>query len=387
MNEPKRHAIAAGNVFDGWTRHKDAAVVVEDSLIIGVVPRSKLPLGLQVRQLPSEVWLAPGFIDLQVNGGGDVLFNNSPTPEAIRAIAAAHRKFGTTALLPTFITDTSEKMTAAFAAAESLSESEPGILGIHLEGPFLSSEKAGVHDASLMRQPRPADLEMLCGPRKGALLVTLAPERVPSGFIVQLARSGVRVSLGHSMATYDQTLAAMAEGLSGFTHLFNAMRPLASREPGPIAAALESPSTWFGMIVDGIHVNPAILRLALRGIGQPILVTDAMPPVGGRQSKFDLYDSEIQITGGRCLRSDGTLAGSTLDMAAAVRNCVHMLQVPLDDALRFASRNPAEFIGLGHLLGGLRPGYRADVVALDAGAFDVLETWVAGKEQQRCSRH
>jgi N-acetylglucosamine-6-phosphate deacetylase len=387
MNEPKRHAIAAGNVFDGWTRHKDAAVVVEDSLIVGVVPRSKLPLGLEVRQLPSEVWLAPGFIDLQVNGGGDVLFNNSPTPEAIRAIATAHRKFGTTALLPTFITDTSEKMTAAFAAAESLAESEPGILGIHLEGPFLSSEKAGVHDASLMRQPRPADLEMLCGPRKGALLVTLAPERVPSGFIVQLARSGVRVSLGHSMATYDETLAAMAEGLSGFTHLFNAMRPLASREPGPIAAALESPNTWFGMIVDGIHVNPAMLRLALRGLGQPILVTDAMPPVGGRQSKFNLYGSEIQITGARCSRSDGTLAGSALDMAAAVRNCVHMLQVPLDDALRFASRNPAEFIGLGHLLGGLRPGYRADVVALDAGAFDVLETWVAGKEQQRCSRH
>ena len=387
MNEPKRHAIAAGNVFDGWTRHKDAAVVVEDSLIVGVVPRSKLPLGLEVRQLSSEVWLAPGFIDLQVNGGGDVLFNNSPTPEAIRAIAAAHRKFGTTALLPTFITDTSEKMTGAFAAAESLAESEPGILGIHLEGPFLSSEKAGVHDASLMRQPRPADLEMLCGPRKGALLVTLAPERVPSGFIVQLARSGVRVSLGHSMATYDETLAAMAEGLSGFTHLFNAMRPLASREPGPIAAALESPNTWFGMIVDGIHVNPAILRLALRGLGQPILVTDAMPPVGGRQSKFNLYGSEIQIKGGRCSRSDGTLAGSALDMAAAVRNCVHMLQVPLDDALRFASRNPAEFIGLGHLLGGLRPGYRADVVALDAGAFDVLETWVAGKEQQRCSRH
>ena len=179
----------------------------------------------------------------------------------------------------------------------------------------------------------------------------------------------------------------MAEGLSGFTHLFNAMRPLASREPGPIAAALESPNTWFGMIVDGIHVDPAMLRLALRGLGQPILVTDAMPPVGGRQSKFNLYGSEIQITGGRCSRSDGTLAGSALDMAAAVRNCVHMLQVPLDDALRFASRNPAEFIGLGHLLGGLRPGYRADVVALDAGAFDVLETWVAGKEQQRCSRH
>ena len=172
----------------------------------------------------------------------------------------------------------------------------------------------------------------------------------------------------------------MAEGLSGFTHLFNAMRPLASREPGPIAAALKSPNAWFGIIVDGFHVNPAILRLALRGLSRPILVTDAMPPVGGRQSKFALYGAEIQIVDGRCARSDGTLAGSALHMAAAVRNCVHMLGVPLEDTLRFASRNPAEFIGLGHLLGGLRPGYRADVVALDVGTLEVLGTWVAGKE-------
>ena len=383
MNEPKRHAIAAGNVFDGWTRHKDAAAVVEGSLIVGVVPQSELPLGLEVRKVPAGVWLAPGFIDLQVNGGGDVLFNNSPTPEAILAIAAAHRKFGTTALLPTFITDTSEKMTVAFAAAQALVESEPGILGIHLEGPFLSPEKAGVHAASLMRQLGPADLEMLCGPRKGALLVTLAPERVPTGFIAGLVQSGVRVSLGHSIATYAETLAAMAEGLSGFTHLFNAMRPLASREPGPIAAALESPNAWFGIIVDGFHVNPAMLRLSLRGLGRPILVTDAMPPVGGRQSKFDLYGAEIQVIGGRCTTSDGTLAGSALHMAAAVRNCVHMLGVPLEDALRFASRNPAEFIGLGHLLGGLRPGYRADVVALDAGTLEVQGTWLAGKKSAR----
>jgi N-acetylglucosamine-6-phosphate deacetylase len=380
MSEPKRHAIAAGHVFDGWTKHKDAAVVVEGSLIVGVVPQSELPSGLEVRKFPSEVWLVPGFIDLQVNGGGDVLFNNSPTPEAILAIAAAHRKYGTTAFLPTFITDTSEKMAAAFAAVQSLVANEPSVLGIHLEGPFLSPEKAGVHDASLMRQPSPADLKMLCDPRKGALLVTLAPERVPNGFIARLVQSGVRVSLGHSMATYDETLAAMTEGLSGFTHLFNAMRPLASREPGPIAAALESPNAWFGMIVDGFHVNPAMLRLALRGLGQPILVTDAMPPVGGRQSKFDLYGAEIQVIGGRCARSDGTLAGSALDMAAAVRNCVQMLEVSPEDAFRFASRNPAEFIGLGHLLGGLRPGYRADVVALNPRTFDVLGTWVAGKE-------
>ena len=380
MNEPKRHAIAVGNVFDGYTRHKDAAVVIEGSFIVGVVPQPELPEGLNVRKLSARTWLAPGFIDLQVNGGGDILFNNSPTPEAILTIAAAHRKHGTTALLPTFITDSSEKVGAAVAAAQSLMGNEPSILGIHLEGPFLSPEKAGVHDASLMRQPGPADLEMLCGVREGELLVTLAPERVPKGFIARLVQSGIHVSLGHSMATYDETHAAMAEGLHGFTHLFNAMRPLASREPGPIAAALESPSAWFGMIVDGLHVSPAMLRLALRGLARPILVTDAMPPVGGRRSKFDLYGTEIEVIGGRCARPDGTLAGSALDMATAVRNCVRLLQVPLEDALRFASRNPAEFIGLGHLLGALRRGYRADIVALDPDTFEVLGTWVAGME-------
>jgi N-acetylglucosamine-6-phosphate deacetylase len=379
MNHPKRHAIAAGTVFDGWTRHSDAAVVIEASLVVGVTPQSKLPLDIEIRKFPSEVWLAPGFIDLQVNGGGDVLFNNSPTAEAILAIAAAHRKYGTTALLPTFITDTSEKMASAFAAAKSLVGVEPGVLGIHLEGPFLSPERTGVHDPRLMRQPGPTDLRMLCGPRKGELLVTLAPERMPKGFISQLTKSGIRVSLGHSMATYEQTLEAMAEGLNGFTHLFNAMRPLASREPGPIAAALESSNAWFGMIVDGFHVAPAMLRLALRGLARPILVTDAMPPVGGHQTSFDLYGTKIQVTGGRCARPDGTLAGSALDMATAVRNCVQKLGVRLENALQFASLNPAEFMGLGHNLGGLRPGYRADIVALDSDSFDVLDTWVAGR--------
>jgi N-acetylglucosamine-6-phosphate deacetylase len=378
MNPAKRHAIAAATVFDGWTRHSDAAIVIEGSLVVGVTPQSELPPYIEIRKFPSEVWLVPGFIDLQVNGGGDVLFNNSPTPEAIIAIATAHRKYGTTALLPTFITDTIEKMSAAFAAANSSVGVAPGVLGIHLEGPFLSPERAGVHDAKLMRPPGPDDLRLLCGQRKGELLVTLAPEQVPKSFVSELANSGIRVSLGHSMATYEQTREAMAEGLNGFTHLFNAMRPLASREPGPIAAALESRSAYFGMIVDGFHVAPAMLRLALRGLARPILVTDAMAPVGGRKTCFDLYGAKIQVTGRRCARPDGTLAGSVLDMATAVRNCVEQLGVTLENALQFSSRNPAEFMGLGHYLGGLRPGYRADIVALNSSSFDVLETWVSG---------
>jgi N-acetylglucosamine-6-phosphate deacetylase len=201
---------------------------------------------------------------------------------------------------------------------------------------------------------------------------------VPEDFIKKLAAAGVRVALGHSMATYGETKAAMAAGLSGFTHLFNAMRPLAAREPGPIAAALESPDACYGLIADGIHVAPAMLRLALHGAGRPILVSDAMPPVGGARNSFTLYGETIAVQNGRCTRADGTLAGACLDMASAVRNCVRLCDVPLTDALRFASANPAHFLGLGGMLGQLAPGMRADMVALDPTTIEVLDCWLAG---------
>jgi N-acetylglucosamine-6-phosphate deacetylase len=259
-----------------------------------------------------------------------------------------------------------------------LVDRDPSVLGIHLEGPFLSPEMPGVHDPRALRAPTAEDVTTLTRPRKGAMLVTLAPERVPHGFIRQLTAAGIRVSLGHSMATYDEARAAMAEGASGFTHLFNAMRPLASREGGLIAAALESPDAWFGMIVDGIHVDPAMLRLALRGAAHPMLVTDAMPPVGGTRPSFTLAGEEITVRDGRCVRRDGALAGALLDMSAAVRNCVRLLGLPLAAALRLASSHPADFIGLGDRLGRLAPRYRADMVALDPGDVRVIETWVAG---------
>jgi N-acetylglucosamine-6-phosphate deacetylase len=373
------YAIAADHVFDGWRMHDDAFVLIEGSQIAAVRSQSELPENLPIDRVAPGAWLAPGFIDLQVNGGGDVLFNNSPTPETIITIAAAHRKFGTTAILPTFITDTREKTKVAICAAQKAMEIEPSVLGIHLEGPHLSPEKAGAHDPDLIRRPDDSDLEMLCADWEGKFLVTLAPECVPHGFISQLVAAGRVVSLGHSAATYEETYSAMGEGLNGFTHLFNAMRSLGSREPGPIAAALESVDAWYGLIADGWHVSPAMLRLALRGLGHPMLVTDAMPPVGGRHTSFQLYGKEIKVAGGRCLRSDGTLAGAALDMATAIRNCIKLLHVPLQDALRFASRNPAEFIGVGHQLGRLAPGYRADIVAFDPDSLTVLRTWICGR--------
>ena len=377
----KVHAVAARRIFDGVALREDSAVVIDGGEIAAVGPRAELSNAIPILDLPPNAWLAPGFIDIQVNGGGDVLFNDEPTPEAIRSIAAAHRKFGTTSLLPTLISDSPEKMAAACKAVESLVGVEPSILGIHLEGPFLSPEKPGVHDPRALRQPRPDDLALLIAKRKGAMLVTLAPERVPLEFIAALAASGVRVSLGHSMATYAQTKAAMAAGLTGFTHLFNAMRPLDSREPGPIAAALESEHAWYGVIVDGVHVAPAMVGLALRGRATPILVTDAMPPVGGTHSSFRLAGETIFVRGDRCVRSDGRLAGAYLTMAGAVGNCVRLLGVPLTDALRFASAHPADMLGIGTRLGKLAAGFRADMVAFDGTTIEVLDTWVAGSHQ------
>src|SRR5882672_6749294 len=179
MNAPRQHAIAAACVFDGTVVHRNAAVVIDGPNIVALMPRADLPAAMPVHRLPDDCWLAPGFIDLQVNGGGDVLFNDVPTPEGIRAIAAAHRRFGTTALLPTLITDTPGKTKAALAAVEQLIDSEPSVLGIHLEGPFLSTEKPGVHAVRNIRAPTAEDTALLAERRRGAVLVTLAPERVP----------------------------------------------------------------------------------------------------------------------------------------------------------------------------------------------------------------
>jgi len=373
------HAIAASCVFDGAIAHRNAAVIVVDDRIERVVRHDALPGDLPIHELPPGVWLAPGFIDLQVNGGGDVLFNDAPTPQTIRKIVAAHRRFGTTALLPTLISDSPAKMNSAVAAVEELSDIEPGVLGIHLEGPFLSPEKAGVHAPRHLRRPTADDLDLITARRRGMTLVTLAPEQVPPDFIGKLTRAGVRVALGHSMATYEQTREAIAAGATGFTHLFNAMRGLESREPGLIAAASDFADVWYGLIVDGVHVAAAMLRLALRGRGRPILVTDAMPPVGGTRATFALNGDKISVRDGRCAREDGRLAGSCLDMASAVRNCVRLLGASLTEALRFASNHPAEFLGLGTKLGRIAPGLRADLVAIDCETLEVHQTWVAGE--------
>ena len=360
-------------------RHHDA-VLVEDGTIVAVVPEDRIPPAARRRDLEGAI-LAPGFIDIQVNGGGDALFNHDPSIDSIRRIVAAHRRFGTTGLLPTLISDSRAKRRAARAAvAEALALGVPGVLGLHLEGPHLNPARRGVHDARWLAPPDDEDEALMAPLGTGVTVVTLAPEAVPLDLIARLAAAGVRVSAGHSAAGRDQTRAALAAGVTGFTHLFNAMPPLAGREPGLAGAALDDRDSWCGIIVDGHHLDDAMVRLAWRAKprGKLMLVTDAMPPVGGGAESFRLGGETISAAGGRCVTADGRLAGSALDMAGAVRNCVERVGIPLDEALRMASTYPAAFLGLGDRYGRIAPGFAADMVTLDE-RLSVRETFIAGR--------
>src|SRR5271170_7205420 len=325
--------------------------------------------------------LLPGFIDVQVNGGGGVLFNDDPNPESIRAIGAAHRRFGTTGFLPTLISDDLNTIGRAIAAVQSsLDAGMPGVLGIHIEGPFLNWARRGVHDSKHLRLLDDSLLSLLCGLRDGRTVVTLAPEMTTPDMVAKLAAGGVLVSAGHSDASFAETTAAIAHGLRGFTHLFNAMGRLEPREPGIVGAALYDADTWCGIIVDGHHVDPIMLKLALRCKRHDrfMLVTDAMPAVGSAKSSFVLQGRTINVVDGICRDENGTLAGTALDMAGAVRNAVSLLGLDIAEAARMASQYPAEFLGLGHELGRIAPGYRANLVLLD-DALHVHDTWIEGQ--------
>jgi N-acetylglucosamine-6-phosphate deacetylase len=324
--------------------------------------------------------LLPGFIDVQVNGGAGVLFNDDPSPESIRAIGAAHRRFGTTGFLPTLISDDLDTIGRAIAAVQAaLDAGMPGVLGVHIEGPFLNSARRGVHDSRHLRQLDTGLVALLSRLRGGRTILTLAPEMTTPDIIATLAAAGILVSAGHSEASFTETTTAIAHGLRGFTHLFNAMARLEPRAPGIVGAALYDENTWCGIIVDGHHVDPVMLKLALRCKRHDrfMLVTDGMPAVGSEAPTFVLQGRTIRVVDGICRDENGTLAGTALDMAGAVRNAVSLLGLDVVGAARMASEYPAEFLGLGSELGRIAPGYRANLVLMD-DELRVQETWIEG---------
>lgn len=377
----------ATQLFDGQRMHKNMHMKVEQGQIIGVEPalQSHWQADTTLNGMVSA-----GFIDIQVNGGGGVLFNDEQTPAALSRIMQGHAKYGTTAMLPTLITGSNKKMQrAADAVSEAVETSMPGIAGIHFEGPHLSLAKKGIHSAKQVRPMSDADLAIITRKDLGKVLVTIAPENVSPRAIKELVNEGVIVSLGHSGADIDTVLSAINAGAHCFTHLFNAMSGLTAREPGMISAALSDKRVSAGLIPDLQHVHPYNCKLAYQCLGPErlMLVTDAMAHVGSKMQTLPWLDSTITKADNKLTLDDGSLAGSCLDMASAVDNMYTLLSegvvaseqnTLLKDVLNMASKTPAKLMGLTHL-GKLMPGYQADFVLLNQD-FKVQASWINGEQ-------
>jgi N-acetylglucosamine-6-phosphate deacetylase len=360
---------------------RDDLCVLIDGARIGAVCDTA-PEHAERVDLGGQLLLA-GFIDTQVNGGGGRLFNDDPSVETIAIMAAAHRRFGTTGLLPTLISDDFSVVERAIAAVDAAIDSGvPGVLGVHIEGPFLSRTRRGIHLASMLQPFEDRFVEALCSGRNGRTLVTVAPECIAPEQIARLVDAGVIVSAGHSDANYETVRAALDAGMTGFTHLFNAMSQLTNRAPGMVGAALEDPEIYAGIIVDGHHIHPAAFRVGLsaKGVDRLMLVTDAMPTVGVPTDEFMLQGRSIRREGDRLVSEDGVLAGSTLTMAAAVANAGEQGRLSLPQAARMASSTPAHFLGLAGETGAIEPGLRADLVVM-TDDFIVTEAWIGGAAQ------
>ena len=373
-------AFRNGRILTSAGIESDRTLLVRDARIEAVLGAREVVGADQDIDLGGGL-LVPGFIDCQVNGGGGELFNDDPSVETIAAIGQAHRRFGTTGFLPTLISDDLDVVARGIEAVRAaIARGVPGVLGIHVEGPFLNAARRGVHDASKLRELDAAAVKLLTQPHGGVTMVTLAPERTTPAYIRQLADAGVIVSAGHTNATFEELQPALRAGLRGFTHLFNAMSPLGSREPGAVGAALADDSSWCGLIVDGHHVHPEVMKLALRAKRHDrfMLVSDAMPSVGADVKSFVLNGRPIRVVDRKLVDEEGRLAGADLDMASAVRNAMSMLDLPLVEALRMASANPADFLALRDA-GRIAPGQRANLAWLDE-QLRVRETWIDGSK-------
>ena len=371
MQQQQQWSVA--RLFDGEQWHSSVRVSALDGVINRIEPCAPADC--------TDLTLAPGFIDVQVNGGGGALFNTAPTIDSLRTMLKAHAGFGTTAMLPTVITDSVETMQrCANAIAAAVAAGEPGILGVHFEGPHLSVPKRGVHPTEHIRGLSAEELALYGRTDLGIKLVTVAPENVTPEQVRQLVALNVIVCLGHSNADGATVAAALAAGATGFTHLYNAMSPLTSREPGMVGVALADRNSWCGIIFDGHHVHPVAAKLALaaKPRGKMLIVTDAMSPVGTSDTEFPFFTGKVTRDGNKLTNDAGSLAGSVLDMAGAVQYAVTELGVEQGEALRMASLYPAEFLGIAERAGRIAVGYRADFVLLDVEGV-VQQCFIAGQ--------
>jgi N-acetylglucosamine-6-phosphate deacetylase len=368
--------LAARQVFTGTVLLGSATIHFADGVIAAVTP------GIEPGVVEHDGLLAPGLIDVQVNGGGGVLFNDAPTVETLRTMTLAHARFGITGVMAALISDERGKIAAAIdAVTQGIKEHLPGLLGLHLEGPWLSEPRRGVHPQRFLRSLDADDRNLLCRKQSFPVLATLAPEHATPADVKALTDAGVTVSIGHTAADHQQVEALVAAGATGFTHLFNAMPPLEGRKPGVLGVALSNRDTWAGLILDGIHVHPVSARAAFaaKTARKMMLVSDAMSTVGAPSPSMVLFGEPVTVSDGALRTSSGTLAGAHLDLGMAARNAVTMLGASREEALRMATLTPAEFLRVDTWRGRIASGARADF-ALLSDALDVRKVWIGGEE-------
>ena len=381
----KKKSFVGATIFDGFKRHLNSALIIKNNKVVEIIPEEKVDSKTEQIVLAGGL-LTPGFVDLQVNGGGGVLFNDDPSLENLKIICEAHAKLGSTSIMPTLISDSPEVSKRAISAiTDALDQQISGLVGLHLEGPHLALARKGAHKEDFIRPMKEFDcleLESLAN-KIPTLMLTIAPEAVSPQQITRLSKVGVIISLGHTDCTFNQAAEAVDAGATCATHLFNAMSPFGSREPGLVGAVLDSGRLFSGIIADGFHVNKASINLASRakkGPGALFLVSDSMSTVGSDQKHFFLNDRLITRSQGKLILEDGTLAGADIHLSDAVKYMVNEVGISQDDAIRMASSIPAKVLGVESEIGCLAPDARADFLWMK-NDLEIEKVWVGGEEQ------
>ena len=373
-----KKALLGSQIFCGERFYDHHALLIDGKSIIEIVDENNIPNAFNKIELDQGI-LAPGFIDLQVNGGGGILFNNRPTKESLNTIINAHQFFGTTSIMPTVISDSIKVLTKCTRAVAQEIKKNSGLLGIHIEGPFFSLKYRGVHQKKYISKLSSEYLELFSNLKEFPVILTLAPECISIKDLNHLASLGLKIMAGHTDASYDELEQAAKKNLNGFTHLFNAMSQMSAREPGAVGAALDFDNLYASIIVDLHHVHHSLIKLAYqkKPIGKLFFISDSMATINHGEPTFELYDEVVSEQNGRITNAEGKLAGSSITQIDAVKNAYQKCNIPLDHALAMASRYPAEFIGVDRYLGSLKPNYRADLVHFDSN-FKVNNVWTSG---------
>ena len=375
-----KQALIGAQLFSGKEFFDNRALLIDGENIIDIINEHDIPKNFEIQKLNGGI-LSPGFIDLQVNGGGGKLFNNSPDKESLNTIIEAHQHFGTTSIMPTVISDSLNVLKRCTTTISEEIENNKSLLGVHIEGPFFNVKYRGVHQKQYINTINSDYLNLFENLKDFPVMLTLAPECISTKQLKHLKSLGFKILAGHTDASYDQLEEAIKYGLDGFTHLFNAMGQISAREPGVVGSALTFDNTAASIIVDLHHVHPSLIQMAYKQKpqGKLFFVSDSMATIHHGEPSFELYDEIVSESKGRIINSEGKLAGSSITQIDAIKNAYQSCNIPLNEALAMASRYPAEYLGVANYLGSLKSGYRADLTHFDLD-FQVQNVWVAGKQ-------